>query len=152
MGRSWEEEMRSYWWEQIKYLAERWFWYWPTIWGLTKSRYAVRWPFEEYYGKTPSPEDYRPSWPKKERTAYQLYETVSEGTPISPVFETIEALVDWCVEQNDSETTEVWVGTHGMEREEWVRFFSKGGWALSAMWTAEHGLEAGVKAIAREEE
>ncbi|AWH19239.1 hypothetical protein C1922_18920 [Stenotrophomonas sp. ZAC14D2_NAIMI4_7] len=29
------------------------------------------------------------------RTAFQIYENVSEGTPVSPVFETAEALAQW---------------------------------------------------------
>ena len=33
--------------------------------------------------------------------AYQVYETVSEGTPVTPVFETAEALVDYLVEHGD---------------------------------------------------
>jgi hypothetical protein len=37
------------------------------------------------------------------RTAYQLYENVSEGSPVSPVFETREALSQWLVEQGWSQ-------------------------------------------------
>jgi len=29
------------------------------------------------------------------RTAFQIYENVSEGTPVSPVFDTAEALAQW---------------------------------------------------------
>ncbi|WP_312706842.1 hypothetical protein [Stenotrophomonas sp.] len=29
------------------------------------------------------------------RTAFQIYENVSEGTPVSPVFETAETLAQW---------------------------------------------------------
>ncbi|HAL22161.1 MAG TPA: hypothetical protein DCP40_05465 [Stenotrophomonas sp.] len=29
------------------------------------------------------------------RTAFQIYENVSEGTPVSPIFETAEALAKW---------------------------------------------------------
>ncbi len=43
----------------------------------------------------PDPEDYMPSWPDAERTHYQMYESVSEGTPISPVMESPEALARW---------------------------------------------------------
>lgn len=31
-----------------------------------------------------------------EGEGYQLWETTSEGSPISPVFETLEALCEWC--------------------------------------------------------
>ncbi len=32
------------------------------------------------------------------RTAFQLYENVSEGSPISPVFNTIDELTEWLTE------------------------------------------------------
>jgi hypothetical protein len=54
--------------------------------------------YEEYAGERPKPEDaalYRPDWPEESRTAFQVYETVSEGTPVSPVFETREELLAW---------------------------------------------------------
>lgn len=31
----------------------------------------------------------------KEMTAYQLYETITEGTPISPVCQTAEEMINW---------------------------------------------------------
>jgi len=74
------------------------------------------WTFESYYGLRPPYYDnedykgvqednaYRPEWPEESRTAYQIYETVSEGTPISPVFETTEAMVDWlCDPKRDAD-------------------------------------------------
>lgn len=48
------------------------------------------------YDAPPDPEYYRPAF-MSEPTAFQIYETVSEGTPVSPVFETREAMVDWLV-------------------------------------------------------
>ncbi len=36
-----------------------------------------------------------PQWPDAERTHYQMYEVTTEGTPISPVMETPEALARW---------------------------------------------------------
>lgn len=43
--------------------------------------------FEEWAGQRPSPDDYV-DFKGAEATAYQVYETVSEGTPTSPVFTT----------------------------------------------------------------
>ncbi len=40
-------------------------------------------------------------WTDDEATAYQLYETVTEGTPISPVCQTREELIDWIVANGD---------------------------------------------------
>lgn len=41
-------------------------------------------------------------WTTEEATCYQIYETVSEGTPVSPVFATLDDLVEWCVAQGYS--------------------------------------------------
>lgn len=41
------------------------------------------------------PGDYRPDWSSEEMTAFQIYEEVSEGTPVSPVFQSEEELVVW---------------------------------------------------------
>lgn len=53
--------------------------------------------FEEWHGEAPDPAFYRPVWTDEERTAWQIYETVSEGTPVSPVFTDKEAMVDWII-------------------------------------------------------
>lgn len=37
-----------------------------------------------------------------QRTAYQIYETVSEGTPINPVFKSMEELAAWLTAQGIS--------------------------------------------------
>lgn len=52
-------------------------------------------PFEDWGGDPPNPDYYRPAWPEGSDTAWQIYETVSEGTPISPVFTTREALIEY---------------------------------------------------------
>lgn len=54
-------------------------------------------PFAEWDGPPPDPAYYRPAWPEGSATAFQVYENVSEGTPVSPVFATREALIDWLV-------------------------------------------------------
>lgn len=42
-----------------------------------------------------------PQWPEAERTHYQMYENVSEGTPVTPPFSTKEALIEYLVEHGD---------------------------------------------------
>lgn len=42
--------------------------------------------FAEWYGPKPKRCDYMPEWKESELTHIQLYETTTEGTPISPVF------------------------------------------------------------------
>jgi len=49
----------------------------------------------------PTPDVYRPAF-TSEPTCYQIYETVSEGTPVSPVFETKDEMIVWLVNQGHS--------------------------------------------------
>lgn len=46
--------------------------------------------------------DVMPQWPESERTHYQMYESITEGTPISPVMETPEALARWLADNKAS--------------------------------------------------
>lgn len=57
----------------------------------------------EYAGGPSDPEYYRPAWSPKEMTHYQIYETVSEGTPVSPIFKDKADLVQWLIDQGYSE-------------------------------------------------
>lgn len=41
-------------------------------------------------------QDYMPEIPEGTPLGWQLYETTSEGTPVSPVFATLEELAGWC--------------------------------------------------------
>ena len=54
----------------------------------------------EYYGNPPEREYYRP-WKDEDATWFQLWETVSEGTPVSPPFATKEALALYLAENGD---------------------------------------------------
>lgn len=58
--------------------------------------------YEEWAGSRPEEHNYMPDWPEAERTHYQMYETATEGTPISPVMETPEALARWLADNNAS--------------------------------------------------
>lgn len=55
----------------------------------------------QWHGAPPNAEYYRPKWTDEERTHFQVYETVSEGTPVSPVFATEEEVIDYLVEHGD---------------------------------------------------
>ena len=50
----------------------------------------------EFAGYPPDEDNYRPEF-ESEPTCYQVYQTVSEGTPVSPVFETKDELKVWLV-------------------------------------------------------
>ena len=56
--------------------------------------------FWEWEGGPPDPEMYRPKF-TEEPTWFQVYETVSEGTPVSPPFATKEELIEYLVEYGD---------------------------------------------------
>lgn len=58
--------------------------------------------FWQWENNPPDAEYYRPKW-TEEPTCYQIYETVSEGTPDSPVFETLDEMREWLVEEGYSE-------------------------------------------------
>ena len=61
------------------------------------------------YDNTPDRETCRPAF-ETEPICYQMYETVSEGTPTSPVFETEEEMIDWLVQQgHSSEAAQIFV-------------------------------------------
>ena len=58
--------------------------------------------FKAWDGKRPGPESYMPDWPAAERTHFQMYETTTEGTPISPVMESPETLARWLADTGAS--------------------------------------------------
>lgn len=55
---------------------------------------------------------------------YQMWETVTEGSPCSPVFANAEELATWLSENDDSVTG-------GSSAEDWLRFINGAGWAPS---------------------
>lgn len=56
----------------------------------------------EWVGKRPVASDYMPDWTEAERTHLQMYENTSEGTPVSPVMESPEALARWLADNGAS--------------------------------------------------
>ena len=54
----------------------------------------------EYSGAPPNRDSYR-SWTDSEATWFQVWETVSEGTPVTPPFTTKHELVDYLVQHGD---------------------------------------------------
>jgi len=57
--------------------------------------------FCDWHGQPPDPTYCRPPWTEAEATWWQVYETVSEGTPVTPPFETPEELIDYLVANGD---------------------------------------------------
>jgi hypothetical protein len=100
--------------------------------------------YEEYTGGRPVPEDYTPDWPAEQRTHLMMYETTSEGTPISPAFETPEELARWLTDNGASAFAGM-VATY----EQWLAT-ARSGYAPSAVF-GQNGLRSGVAAGLKEE-
>ena len=64
---------------------------------------------------------------------YQVWENVSEGSPISPVFATSEEIVQWLIGQGHSEAG--------------AREFIKLGFAFSMMFSPSTGIVSGIDAL-----
>lgn len=74
---------------------------------------------------------------------YQLWETVSEGSPISPVFETPEELADWLATSSDYK----WASNDkGTTRDQWLKFIVGPGWCPSMIMDST-GVHTGVQAV-----
>lgn len=97
-------------------------------------------PFEDYDGSEPKREDYMPYWPEHMCTYLVMYETTSEGTPISPGFKTPEALADWLFRSRASA-----FGDMTATYEQWLATI-KQGFAPSAVFSPSRGLQSGVAA------
>lgn len=69
---------------------------------------------------------------------YQIWETVSEGSPISPVFATAEELAQWMAGKK-------WGADKGSSYESWLKFITGPGWALS-MVMDDKGIHVGPEA------
>ena len=95
--------------------------------------------FADWAGERPEEKDYMPDFSEAERTHYQMYECTSEGTPISPVMETPEALARWLADNNASAFADM-----GATYEEWLATIKRG-WALSAVISPRTGLVSGVE-------
>jgi hypothetical protein len=71
--------------------------------------------YAEWGGDPPHVEAYRPAWTEP-ADHFQVYETVSEGTPVSPVFATKEEMIEYLVANGDF----------------WDQRRGNGGWSRSA--------------------
>lgn len=88
-----------------------------------KAEFPFYW---QWNSNPPDPEHYRPDWTALglEPDGYAVYETVSEGTPVTPTFATKAELVEYLCAHGD----------YGDQRR------SKGGWSRAA---AERFVERG---------
>lgn len=96
--------------------------------------------WEEWTGECPVPEDYFPDWNVGTRTHYQMYETTTEGTPISPVMASPQELAQWLVDNNASAFAD-----QTASYDAWLRV-CEGGYACSGVVTAGE-MVSGVEAL-----
>ena len=94
--------------------------------------------FHDDYGNRPNDSSYMPDFGDK-ATHYCMYEDTSEGTPISPAFETPEELAHWLADTNASS-----MGPLTASYEQWLATI-KQGWAVSGVFTPETGFISGVE-------
>lgn len=77
--------------------------YSERLWALRRHPIQIMWPertagysHEQWEGQPPDPRYYRrESWQESEADCVALYETLSEGTPLSPPFQDVEDLRQW---------------------------------------------------------
>jgi len=97
--------------------------------------------FEDYYDTAPDSRDYMPTWKEEEKTHFMMYETTSEGTPISPAFRTPKELATWLFD-NDASS----FGQTKATYEQWLNMIEGSGFAVSMV--AHNGkLESGVAGL-----
>ena len=96
--------------------------------------------WKKYHECEPIPAMYMPQWEEKKATWYMMYETCTEGTPISPAFKTPEELARWLTDNNASA-----FGERTATYEQWLRTIQRGS-APSAILDNE-GLRSGVEAL-----
>jgi hypothetical protein len=94
-----------------------------------KSEDEQKMSWEEWTGEKPDKQDYMPEWSDKEKTHFQMYETCTEGTPISPVMDSIEKLAHWLADNKASA-----FGDSTATYDQWLNTI-KAGSAVSAIMT-----------------
>lgn len=94
-----------------------------------------------WHGSRPESGDYMPEWSEAERTHYQMYETTSEGTPLSPVLDTPEKLARWLTDNEASASGDLTASYEG-----WLRVCN-GGYAPSMVGHDGRGMTSGVEGL-----
>lgn len=97
--------------------------------GYTKAKtewlaYLAEHTLEEttaWWGRSPDQDDYMPEWTEEEAVGWQMYETTSEGTPISPVCSNPEELAHWLA---DNEANAF--GGMTASYDQWLRTITRG--------------------------
>jgi hypothetical protein len=103
--------------------------------------------YADWAGECPDDPSYYRPWSDAEATWYQLWETVSEGSPVTPPFATLDELAQHLAKCGDEWDTQRGRSGWGIER---AKAFCKVGWAPSFV-MSEGRMQAGATAIANTE-
>lgn len=95
----------------------------------------------DYDNEPPDGHCYRPDFGDT-ALAYQVYESVSEGTPVSPVFETAEEMVGWLM--NDGSGLGIGGRQMPLTREQ-AESFVRNAYAPSMVYSNATGLVSGLE-------
>ena len=107
--------------------------------------------FWDWHGNPPNEAYYR-AYQDKEASWYQLYETVSEGTPVSPPYKTKEELADYLAEHGDfwdqkrRKEGETIMNCEPWGKEQAYKFVMGDGWAPSMVIT-DGKMQSGVEFV-----
>jgi len=101
------------------------------LWKQGKHPDQEGYPYWEYAGGPPDPEYYQHNI-TQDKTWVQVYETVSEGTPVTPPFATKEELIDYLVGNGTFWDSRGW-------RRENAEKFVESGWAPSGIFNTATG-------------
>ncbi len=104
--------------------------------------------FAEADGNPPDIDTYRPDWREEDATWFQLYETVSEGTPLSPAFSTKQELINYLCEHGDfwQQCEELTMSNGVWARNVAEKFVNGSGWAPSLI-VGSKGIRPGYEAM-----
>ena len=133
---------------EIKRVARDFKWPMNKIWGgFLNPHYAHRAECSACKGSghNLATEQIADDWTPEEPPSgegWQMWETTSEGSPISPVFATAEDLAHWLAETGASS-----FGAMTATYEQWLAM-GRSGWAPSAVAAPGVGLVSGVEAVA----
>ena len=100
--------------------------------------------FADWDGKRPDEKDYMPDWSDTERTHYQMYESTTEGTPISPVMESPEVLARWLAD-NKASAGPYATATYG----QWLAMIKAGSSSSFVLNRGTGEITSGVEEVSR---
>ena len=83
---------------------------------IKKSQHQNSLTYDKWAGKRIDEDAHMPNWDASEKTHYMMYETTSEGTPMSPAFKTPEELAHWLENNNVP-----WFADYTTSCEEWLK-------------------------------